>query len=348
MGMKRIKRTLSLLFLALFIGLIPLSGCDFGASIQGETGHWNVHFIDVGQADSILIQSAGHFMLIDAGNRDDGDFLVSYLRAQGVHTLDYVIATHPHEDHIGGMAQVIQSFPVDTVIVSERDHPTSNFESMLNAMEDQDCNVIQPVVGNQYAIGEGSFTILSPVSDHDYEDNLNNTSIVIRLILGETSFILCGDAETEAEEDMMESGLMLQGTVLKLGHHGSSTSTSDAFLETVDPAYAVISCGAGNRYGHPHDETLNRLAKEQIPYFRTDTQGSIVVTGDDTTCSWNVDPILPKVERRNYSVNTNTKKFHYPTCSSVQQITPQYREDVYTTREELVAEGYSPCGRCKP
>ena len=346
--MNRLSKRISLFLLMILMGLFSLSGCYLETDFQGEAGRWTVHFIDVGQADAVLIQSDGHSMLIDAGNRDDGDFLVSYLRTQGVRTLDFVIATHPHEDHIGGMTQVIQSFPVDTVIVSERDHPTRNFESMLLAIEDQDCNVIQPVAGSQYTIGEGEFTLLSPVSDCDYEDNLNNTSIGIRLVLGETSFILCGDAEKEAEEDIIQSGQLLQGTVLKLSHHGSSTSTSDAFLEAVDPEYAVISCGAGNQYGHPHDETLYRLAKEQIPYFRTDTQGTIVAAGDDTGWTWNADPIRANVERQTYCINTNTMKFHDPACSSVQQITPQYREDVYAAREELVAEGYSPCGRCKP
>lgn len=354
--------------LGLLCAFCFLFGCqiDLNAESGGgqalASGELAVHFIDVGQADAILIQTEGETMLIDAGNQDDGDLIRSYLNANGVETLNYVIATHPHEDHIGGMAQVLNAFPADTVILPETEHPTRIFERMLDAIEAQDCAVEAPVVGKQYSIGQGRFTILAP--GEDYGEDLNNWSVGIRLCFGQTSFVLCGDAETESERDMVRSGQTLEADVLKLGHHGSSTSTCDEFLHAVQPDYAVISCGAGNDYGHPHREIIQKLEAEEITYFRTDEAGTVVAKSDGKNMTWNVTPSYvgaanpaagetsgtgenaPSLSA--YVLNTNTKKFHKPDCGSVSQMKTEYRKEVQSTRETLVAEGYSPCGSCNP
>ncbi|MGI6498302.1 MAG: ComEC/Rec2 family competence protein [Oscillospiraceae bacterium] len=342
--MKRIRATGVALALLLLACLVSLSGCRAGTA-SGESG-LRVHFIDVGQADAILIQSNGENMLIDAGNRADGDLMVAYLKRQGVDALKYVIATHPHEDHIGGMAAVLEAVPADTILLSESDHPTNVFERLLDTIDEQGCRVIQAVVGNRYAIGGASVTILSPNGAH--ETNVNNTSVGVRLVYGGTAFVMCGDAEKESEADMAASGLTLTADVLKLGHHGSSTSTTDAFLEAVGPGYAVISCGAGNSYGHPHKEILEKLARRQIPYFRTDKQGDVVAESDGTRITWNVEAISSPAQAQSYVLNTNTMKFHKPSCGSVSRISPQHAEETSAPRETLIAMGYSPCGSCKP
>lgn len=366
--MKRMKTVAAIL--SLLCICCSLFGCqlnlDLGSSMdQGLTpGEMAVHFIDVGQADSILIQTDGKNMLIDAGNRDDGDLVVSYLNSHGVETLDYVIATHPHEDHIGGMAQVLNAFPAGTVILPEKEHTTMVFERMLDAIEAQDCSVDGPVVGKQYSMGEAAFTILAP--DGEYGDDLNNWSVGIRLVFGQTAFVLCGDAETESEEAMAGSGLNLKADVLKLGHHGSRTSTCDVFLHAVQPSYAVISCGAGNDYGHPHREIIQKLQTERITYFRTDEKGTIVAKSDGKQITWNVTPsyvgaaslasggnrfsneTVVSPQESTYVLNTNTKKFHKPTCGSVSKIKTEYKKEVQSTREALLKEGYTPCGSCNP
>lgn len=201
-----------------------------------------VHFIDVGQADCILIESNKHFMLVDAGNNDDADTIVSYLNEQGVEKLEYVIGTHPHEDHIGSLDTVINTYEIGTLIMTPKAHTTKTFEDVVSAIESKGLSVTAPVTGKTYLIGDSTFTILSPGSNKDYGDEYNNWSVGIKLTNGSKSFVMCGDAEAEAEQDILKTGIDLRADVLKLGHHGSDTSTADSFLDTVQPKYAVISC----------------------------------------------------------------------------------------------------------
>jgi len=259
------------------------SGADSTAS------EMKVHFIDVGQADSILIQSDGHNMLVDGGNDEDGATVVSYLESQGVESLDYIIATHPHEDHVGGLDDVINTFDVEIIIAPQKESTTQSFESFLDAVSHKGLSLTAPIVGTTYNIGDASFTILSP--NGDYGDELNDWSVGIKLVNGSNSFVMCGDAEENSEKDILDNGIDISADVLKIGHHGSSTSTSQSFLDAVNPTYAVISCGAGNDYGHPTAETLNKLAAKDIKLFRTDEQGTIIATSDGTTITWNVDPV---------------------------------------------------------
>lgn len=236
-----------------------------------------VHYIDVGQGDSTLLVCGGQAMLIDAGNNNKGTTVQLYLQKQGIDALDYVVGTHPDADHIGGLDVIITKFECGTIFMPDVSNDTNTYRDVLDAMKYKDYSVTIPSVGDTYTLGDANFTILAPGRDYT---EMNNNSIVIRVEHGENTFLFAGDAAEESEADMMVSGLPLQAQVLKVGHHGSSSSTSKAFLDAVHPDYAVISCGRDNSYGHPTAETLTTLREAGVQVFRTDEQGSIVVTSD--------------------------------------------------------------------
>ena len=264
-----------------------------GTSMQTASGpsevteDLTVHFLDIGQGDCTLLTQGEHAMLIDAGDNDQGTKVQSYLEYLGISSLDYLVLTHPDADHIGGADVVIYKFDCNTILMPEKKADTRTYDDVIQAMKSKNYTAIHPEVGDSYAFGESSFTILSPA--RNYEDS-NDCSIVLRLTHGSNTFLFTGDAEEEAENDMLASGMDLSADVLKVGHHGSHTSTSDAFLEAVAPTYAVISCEIGNSYGHPHAETLNKLRTAGIQMFRTDDQGTIIVTSDGSTLTWNASP----------------------------------------------------------
>ena len=240
-----------------------------------------VHFIDVGQGDAELIMTSdGKTVLIDSGTPESRTVLTGYLKEQGVKKIDYFVLTHPHADHIGGAAAVLDAFDVVNVIMTDAPTTTSTYKKVLQKIDEKDCGVIFAEAGKEYSLGEAKITILGPVSD--YSDDLNNTSIVLRLTYGSTVFMFTGDAEKKAEQDMLTKfpASYFRADVLKLGHHGSSNSTSDGWFFAVSPEYAVISCGRNNDYGHPHREILSLLKKNGTTYFRTDTDGSIVMSSD--------------------------------------------------------------------
>ena len=254
------------------------------SALPAADGAMTVHFIDVGQGDSLLAESDGHFLLVDAGENDQGDTVIAYLREAGVTSLDYVIGTHPHSDHIGGLDDVIRAFDVKAVILPPVAHTTKTFEDVLDAVQEKNLTLTQPKPGDSYALGDAAFTILAPQAD--YGDDLNNWSVGIRLACAEGALVACGDAEAQAEEDIAASGLTLSADVLKVGHHGSSTSTSNAFLQAVSPAWAVISCGEGNSYGHPHEETLKKLEDAGVSVLRTDLLGDITAQWGEDGIAW--------------------------------------------------------------
>ena len=253
------------------------NGLNGGTEPNNDTidlGQLKVHFIDVGQADSILIQSDEQTMLIDAGNNADSEDVVAYIKSQNIDKLDYVVGTHPHEDHIGGLDAVIESFDIGVIYMPKAMSTTKTFEDVLNAISKKGMKVTTPVPGTTAKFGEASFTILAPNSD-SYKET-NNYSIVIKLDHGNNSFLFTGDAEDVSEKEMIEKGYDLSADVLKVGHHGSSTSTTKEFLEKVNPKYALISAGKDNRYGHPHKETIDLLNKKGIEIYRTDESGTII------------------------------------------------------------------------
>lgn len=253
-----------------------------------------VYFIDVGQGDSELIRlkDSGIDILIDAGTRSTKQELADYLKELGVDDIDILIGTHPHEDHIGGMAKIIEEFPIGTLYLPETSDEmtptTKTYESLLDAAESKNVTVRTASAGDVLLEqGNTSFKVLSP-SHTDY-DNLNDYSIVTRLKVGDTAFLFQGDAETPVEEEILDSGADVSCDVIKLGHHGSSTSSSRAYLEAANPSAAVISCGVGNEYGHPHRETMDLLEKLSITPYRTDTQKTLLAETDGKTIVWQTE-----------------------------------------------------------
>lgn len=252
-----------------------------GYKTSTVSGDWQMHVIDVGNADSILITDHTHSLLIDAGERGDGADVLQYLNEQGITKLDYVVASHFHEDHIGGMADVINGIEIGEFLLSympEEDTPTTNvYANMLSALLDRDVAVRDVKPGDRFAVGEAQLDILGPIGE---SDDLNNQSVICRVTCGGTRFLLMGDAEIPAENRLLVSGSSLTADVLKLGHHGSNTASSEEFLRAVDPRYSVMTCGTGNSYGHPHKEVLALVEKLGIENYRCDKQGHIVFTTD--------------------------------------------------------------------
>ena len=262
---------------------VLLTGCQLELLFPTEApfvgdGKLNVHFIDVGQADSILLECDGEFALVDGGNVADGDLVIDYLEAQNVQKLRLVVGTHPHEDHIGGLADVLDHFPVENLWFSAHPNTNKTIRNFLDAADRQDLDIVEGKPGMQFALGRATITVLGPVRT-DYED-VNNLSLVLMVQFGANRFLLTGDMERVAENDLIESGADLRADVLKVGHHGSSTSTGYRFLREVMPTYGIISCGQDNDYGHPHEEPLSRLEDAEVVVFRTDLVSHIVATSD--------------------------------------------------------------------
>ena len=247
------------------------------AEMPAVSGNTEVHFLDVGEGLSILVKSDGRAMLYDGGDRDTSSFVVSYLRRQGIETLDYVIASHYDADHLSGLIGALYAFDVRQVLGPDYVHDSDTYQSFLTAVGAQGLTVTHPSAGDVYALGNASFTVLAPAQP---ASEPNDNSIVIRLVNGGTSFLFPGDAEQASENEMCRSGYLLKSDVLCPGHHGSASSTGYEFLMQVRPEYAVISAGAGNEYGHPHQKTLDLLAAAGATVYRTDESGTIVMYSD--------------------------------------------------------------------
>lgn len=237
-----------------------------------------VSFIDVGQADSIFIELPNNqTMLIDAGNNADGDDVVEYVEGLGYDTIDYLVGTHPHEDHIGGLDTVIDELNVGSIYMPKVSHTTKTFEDVLVAIRDKGLKVTSARAGAVILEEPGlTVSILSPASAA--YDDLNNYSAVILMKYNDSSFLFTGDAEDIPEEEMLEAGFSLDADILKVGHHGSASSSSEAFLEAVTPLYAIISVGADNSYGHPSQSVIDRLEGENARILRTDLDGTVVIS----------------------------------------------------------------------
>ena len=247
-----------------------------------EDGEVVFHFIDVGQGDAILVTTPDGNMLIDTSIKAVREDLVEYLDAAGVKELEYLVLTHPDADHIGNADYIIETYDIGTILLPDCVSSSKTYARMLDAMEKSDAKVVSPEPGYTFRLGALVNTVLAPVKEYD---DPNEMSIVIKSVYGETSVMLTGDAEVESEGDIVKkwAGADLDCDILKVGHHGSGTSTTPAFLSAVSPDIAIISCGADNSYGHPHDETVDKLRDENVPIYRTDVHGNVVVVTDGET-----------------------------------------------------------------
>ncbi|MBY6836008.1 MBL fold metallo-hydrolase [Clostridium botulinum] len=357
--MKTTKKLLSL-SLALLLSTFSL-GCK-QANAMGTTNKettntqvtslndMKVHYIDVGQGDSELIQIGNQNILIDAGCNDNK--ALNYLKSQGISKLDYIIATHPHEDHIGGMTSVINNFEIGEFYAPKVNHTTKTFENMIKALQNKGLKLTAPTIGDTLTIGNATMQFLAPNSSK-YQD-LNNYSIVCKLKYGNTSYLFTGDAESLSEGEILAKQLDISADVLKLGHHGSHSSTSQAFLDKVNPKYAIVSCGKGNDYGHPHQETIDKLNAKNINILRTDVSGTIISTSDGNNINFNVN-----ASETNTGNTTNNNTSETKTKSNTVWVANKTAKVYHSSKDcsnmknptqislsDAQEKGLKPCSKC--
>ena len=368
------------LLLALLTACSAITEETFG-STDAEHSGFTVYFIDVGQADSALIVCDGAAMLIDGGNVDDSNLIYSFLQSHGIKHLDYIVATHAHEDHVGGLSGALRYATAGAALCSVVEYNSDAFKNFVKSLEAQNLKITVPSPGDVMTLGSAEVVVLGPVR---HSDEPNNISLVIKINYGETSFLFTGDAERAEEADLLdrygsetedgtaaeaaagapgngagvrtgmtETGIGLSANVLKVGHHGSDTSSSYPFLREIMPEYAVISCGTDNSYGHPHEETLSRLRDADVLVYRTDMQGTVVCISDGRELSFMVErnedartnPVDKIEETESYYIgNVKSLKFHRPSCGGL----PDEKNSIrLNSRDEAIAADYEPCGRCK-
>lgn len=277
-----------LVFICLFTSCVPTQPTSTSSSThivtptalptERYTSGLAVHFIDVGQADASLVLCDGHSMLIDGGNAADSNLIAAYLKKQNISTLDYAICTHAHEDHVGGLSGALSVVSVNTVLAPKTEDDTRAYQNFKQKVLEQGLTIQHPSAGDGFTLGSSKVQIVGPVDENT--DDLNNTSIVMKLAYGSTSFLFTGDAEKDEENDIIKAGYDLSADVIKVGHHGSNTSTGYVWLREIMPKYAVISVGKNNRYGHPNEKTLSRLSDADVKLYRTDLQGDIIAVSD--------------------------------------------------------------------
>ena len=337
---------------------------EVAPGIKSNYGLMRVHFIDVGQADSAFIELGnGQTMLIDAGRDSGGTAIINYIKALQYETIDYVVASHPHDDHIGGMASVLNNFKIGKMYMPKQAHTISAFTTMLDVIEEKGIDLYTAKAGTSIlSSGIIDIDVLAPISESN--SNLNNVSAVVRITYGDTVMLFTGDAEQIIENQLLNSGI--DADVLKVGHHGAGSASSSSFIKAVSPDIAVISVGEGNSYGHPHADTLAILNEVGANIYRTDEQGTIVVTADQnkkitvdkkaSTVKENAPPVVvqtptEKFEDTQTTVSDNQsqvvyrtktgKKYHRSGCSYL-------KSKIETTVSEAQSMGLGPCSRCNP
>ena len=316
-----------------------------------EDSEFVVYYLDVGQAAAAFILCDGNKMLIDGGGASSSNLIYSFLDRNGIDHLDYIVNTHPHEDHVGGLSGALNYVSsVGTVLGSATEYDTRAFESFLKYLNEHDKEITIPTPGDSFMLGSALVEIFAPIRDYN---DVNNNSIVLKITYGETSFLFKGDAERESEIDMLEAGYDLSAIVLKVSHHGSDTSTTYPFLREVMPEIAIISSGLENQYGHPHDNLLSRLRDADVKVYRTDLQGDIIIRSDGVNLTIetqrNADiPTNPTdlvVEDYTHIGNSRSNIFHRPDCKTL----PAEHNRVHLeTREHAEDHGFRPCQNCKP
>lgn len=344
------KRPLKLL--SVLLALLMLTGCAPAAPdatgvtdpIQPPDTALTIHFLDVGQADCALLSCGGEYVLIDGGNRSDSDLVVSYLEQQGVQELEAVFCSHAHEDHVGGLPGVLAVYPTQAVYAPTRTYSSEVFDDFLYYTDQQGLEVTIPQPGDQIFFGDATISVLGPLKSYA---ETNDTSLVLMVDYGADRILFTGDMEITAENDLLEAGTDLKADLLKVGHHGSDTSTGYRFLYQVDPAWAVISVGTGNAYGHPAESVLSRLTDAGTAVYRTDELGTIIATsyGEGLTITYEKGqgPAQDLPGEQTYIGNKNSHVFHSPECANL----PGEDNRVYfQSYQEAADAGYSPCGNC--
>ena len=271
------------------IAIVVLSSI-FGIDLWNVEGELIVHVIDCGQADSILLMQGDQTALVDCGTRSTGRDVVRYIKTLGITKLDYVIGTHPHDDHMGGMYDVLTNFEIGTVIISAgKPESTTNWYTKLMAeLKTGEYQIHYAKEEDIFNLGEAKMQVIA--AETDVGGNTNNYSIVMKVSFGQNDIIMTGDAETEVEEKILESGVNIDAEILKVGHHGSNTSTSEEFLDKISPEYALISCEVSNKHGHPTRDTMDKLKARGIEVYRTDECSTIIVTITSNDISFNCEP----------------------------------------------------------
>lgn len=380
---KFFKKTYMALIMT-FLMVISIIGCSVSevASMKAteDKDDLAIHYIDVGQGDATLIKCKDEVMVIDGGDASSSSKFVSYLKKQGVDKIDYMVATHPHADHISGLVGALNTFEVSNILRGSDKSNSKVYQSMDKLIKEKNVKDIVPAVGDSFYLGDAKCTVVGPTA---YNFDTNNNSISIRIEHGMNSFLFTGDAEKISESAMMYTGEELRSDVFQAGHHGSRTSNSEEFLKEVNPKYVLISCGENNKYGHPNYETMETLKKMNVKLYRTDEQGNIVAKSDGHNIEFNVnssknfkpgvqvieeknskpitkedrDKAIKELEKNesknnevkeNYILNTNSKTFHKNDCSVAKKISEDNRQEVNKTKGELLKEGYKSCGVCKP
>ena len=269
-----------------------------GNTVVSADSKLQIYYFDVGQADSELVIADGQVMLIDAGNNEDGPLLVNYIKGLGIQKIDYLVGTHPHEDHIGGLDDIINNFDIGKIYMPDVTTTTATFQSVLEAISVKGLSITRCEIGNTFGLGDGICTIMSV--ENEQQSNLNLNSIVIHLAYGEKTFLFMGDAEKEIEEKISWPKV----DVLKVAHHGSDTSSTEKFLNAVKPEVAVISVGTNNTYSHPAKSTLDALSKIGAKVYRTDKDGTILLTSDGKT--YNIQTFSTALDGNPSTANKNS------------------------------------------
>ena len=326
-------------------------------------GDFVIYFLDVGQGAAAFIMCDGDTMLIDGGDSHASNLIYSFLDRSGIDHLDYIINTHPHADHVGGLSGALNRVSsLGKVLVSATEYDTRAFESFVKYLDEHGAEMAIPNPGDTFMLGSAFVEILAPLKDYNDE---NNNSLVLKITYGETSFLFKGDAERASEIDMVEAGLDLSATVLKVSHHGSNTSTTYPFLREVMPEIAIISVGENNQHRHPHDDTLSRLRDAGVRIYRTDMQGDIIIRSDGLNLTIetqrNTDIPTNPTENTDNQIsladidldenththigNARSKKFHTLNCHTL----PEEQNRVHLeSRDHAIDNGFDPCGNCNP
>ncbi len=272
----KVKLTIAVMFL-IFVIASSING-NTELIDELEQRPLQVFYIDVGQGDCALIKFNDEYMLIDSGEAVYADDVISFIKSKNITKLKYVVATHPHSDHIGGLSEILQNFEVESIIMPKVTTNTQIFEDLIKTIKEKEIEVIVAKVNDKYNLGDSEFVLLAPFDIES--DNLNDYSVVIRLLYKNASFIFTADVESNVENQISSSFSNLKSTVLKVAHHGSTTSSSQAFIDAVKPSICVISVGENNSYNHPHKEVVDRLSKICDNIFRTDLNGTIAIYTD--------------------------------------------------------------------